>query len=282
MPTSASILIDDRGRQRPVSLRALEADLGHLKPDFDIPGYAVRNLGYVAIEESAGWIRVRLRPSFVGKATLATLLTYVARCGAARIALSWLDDSWRDEVWGEAPRAVRRIAELVGTGQAKPQRGRFLAVRRGLGPILASPRHPLKPVLSSWLDGTCPADLLGFLGAHGLSARAMLAERDGASGGFVFRYSGTGIQIHGGEWSTRAIGRRLEDQPDPEYGRWIAEGCRAADDSKTARHELVAATMLGPNATRQQWRYERLVLPWRLDGRRFVMSVSINPQAASC
>jgi hypothetical protein len=105
----------------------------------------------------------------------------------------------------------------------------------------------------------------------------MIVERHGETGRFVFRHSGHAIRLYDRAWADSAVGRAVEDQPDPAYGTWIAGACRTIDERQVPRYELVTA-QVGP----RQWRYERLMLPWRgPDDRRFVLSVSLRDRTAS-
>jgi hypothetical protein len=95
------------------------------------------------------------------------------------------------------------------------------------------------------------------------------------SGGFRFRHSGGSIELYGAEWSEKAAGRRLSEQPDSAYGAWIEEGCANVDEARNARVELVHAAVVGADRQVRYWRYERLMLPFEAaDGRRVVMSIS--------
>jgi hypothetical protein len=150
----------------------------------------------------------------------------------------------------------------------------YLATRRSLEAVLDPPGHPFAPLLQTWLRGS-REDLMAIARHHRLWERAMVAERDPATGVFRFRHSGGSIQLYGADWSSTATGRPLSQQPDGAYGRWIEQGCAAVDDSGTARIELVHAAVTGADRQLRRWRYERVMLPFEAgDGRRMLMSIS--------
>lgn len=281
MQTTDCFLIDDVGRERPWPGSRIRAELGGRAPDFDIADYAVRNLGYVAVAFSPRYLRVRLRPSLVSPPAAAALLTHIADRRPGRVAISWLAESWRHEVVGNTRTAIARLGAIFADGIGEGVDGRFVATRRSLGSVLATIRHPFAPLLNRWLDAALPDDLVTLLETHGLSHRSAIFERDGATGDFVFRHSGAGIRVYGAAWPGNALGRRLQDMPDPAYGQWIGATYRMVDDVQVARHELVHATIAGADRVRRRWRYERLLLPWRRsDGRRLLLTVSTNVHMA--
>jgi hypothetical protein len=274
------ILVDDTGRPLhwPEDSRRVFATYG--TPDFDFPDYAVRNLGFVSISEQVDVLRVRLRPAFVGHRTAESLLSLLSQRPCARAGLSWFDSTWRHEVCaGSAPleRRLRDILHGAGDDAERP----FLAVPRRIQAVLRAEQNPFAPVLRRWLDDVRPDGITEFLAAYRLYDRAMIVERRPDNGHFVFRHSGHGIRLYAADWSQSAIGRYLHEQPDRAYGRWIADACRAVDERQVPRYELITAHV-APHAgrTTQQWRYERLMLPWRdAAGRHLVVSVSLRDGA---
>ena len=272
------ILIDDTGRELrwPEESGRLFAAYGD--PDFDFPDYAVRNLGFISIAERADFVRVRLRPAFTGRRTEDSLLSFLTRRPCARAAVSWFDSGWRHEVCAGGAPLARRLQEILNGGDADGTERPFLAAPRRIQSILRAERSPFAPVLRRWLDNARPDDIVEFLASCRLYDRAMIVERRPDSGHFVFRHSGHGIQLYASEWSRKAIGRYLHEQPDRAYGAWIADACRTVDERQVPRYELVTARV-APHADRttRQWRYERLMLPWRdADGRHLVVSVSLR------
>ena len=247
-------------------------------PDFDFLDYATRNLGFVAVTQCAGFIRVRLRPAFCCRRTAAALLDFLAQREQARAGITYFSRIWHHEVCAGASLAPR-VAELLAIREDDD--APFHAVPRRISTPLRATGSPFAPILRRWLDNAQPEGLTAFLATCHLYYRSMIVERMGDSGHFIFRHSGRGIQLYPSGWTRSAVGRFLHDQPDRAYGTWIAEACRSVDDRQVPRHELISARVAHETGRAQHhWRYERLMLPWRRgDGRRLIVSVSLRDQA---
>lgn len=273
-------LIDDAGRERQWPGANGGAAFGYHDPDFDFPAYAVRNLGYVMVAARENAIRVRMRPVFVGRRTLDALMAHLARHERMRVAISYFDAAWHHELSGDGRAARARLRAIVEACAREEGGQPFVAARRNIAGVLHKDGEPFAPVLRRWLDGAPPEGLAAFLDSCRLYDRAMIVERARDTGRFVFRHSGENIRLYDRAWAGTAVGRHVEDQPDPAYGAWIAGACRAVDERQVPRYELVTAQVVRPGAAAGQWRYERLMLPWRAaDDRRFVVSVSLRDQA---
>lgn len=276
IPRNGSVLlIDDLGHERLWPSAELAAEHDCPEAEFDFPDHAVRRLGYILVVERLGFLRICMRPLLVSNRAVAALCYLLAERRPRRAAISWFDDEWRHEVCGTSRMLFRRIAEILDGSLHRPRAEPFFATRRSLQAILSPRGHRFEPLLRLWLEGARSEDLKTVLQASGLWDRAMIAHRDAGSGEFFFRHSGSAIQLYGAAWADVAVGRRIADQPDPAYGAWIAESCRAVDDNGEARCELVHANVRGPHGRRRQFRYERLVLSWQAPaGGRTVVSVS--------
>jgi hypothetical protein len=272
------ILIDDLGRVLRWPEDSRSVDAAYRDPDFDFPAYAVRNLGFVMLAERKDFLRIRLRPSFAGHRTTMALMSFVAERRPARAAISQLGRDWRDEVCsGDA--LQRRLDEILQSSSDEAEAPPFLAVPRRITGILRDPGSPFAPVLRRWADQVQPGDIAAFLASSPLHGRALIVQRQPDTGHFVFRHSGHRIQLYQAAWAQSAIGRPLQDQPDEDYGRWIADACRTVDERQVPRFELITARVRAHGGLPRRWRYERLMLPWRdSHGRRFVVSVSLRDQ----
>jgi hypothetical protein len=268
------LVIDDLGEEHFWPSATIFREFESLRADCDPLAYAVRNLGFVLIIDRPGFLRLRLRPLLVSSRTVAALFYWLAEHRPARSAVAWFDDQWHDEVCGGPRQLYQRLSEMLHASARSLVSEPYLATRRSMDAILDPPGHPFAPLLKSWLRGS-REDLLAIARRQGLWERAMVAERDPLSGGFRFRHSGGSIQLYGAEWSEKAAGRRLSEQPDSAYGAWIEQGCANVDEARNVRVELVHAAVVGSDRQVRRWRYERLMLPFEAaDGRRVVMSIS--------
>lgn len=268
------LVIDDLGVEHAWPSSAIFRQFDQLRADHDPLGHVVRKLGFVLIVDRPGFVRLRLRPLLVSTRAVATLLYWLAERRPARGAIAWFDDGWHDEVCGGLRQLYRRLTALFQDSTEVPAPESYLATPRSLDAVLDPPGHLCAPLLETWLSGS-REDLIASAQRLGLWQRAMVAVRDPAEGSFWFRHSGGALRIYGSEWSARAAGLRLREQPDRAYGRWIEQCCAAVDESEKARVELVHASVIGMDGQTRRWRYERLMLPFvAADGRRAVMSVS--------
>lgn len=274
LTSGSCLLIDDAGRVRRWPGPSRGAAFGYGNPDFDFVDYAVRNLGHVMIVERARFVRIRLRPLFVGRRTGAALSAYLAQRAPARIALSVLSNAWHDSLLSLAE-AQQRLDKIWNAAEREQTAPPFTSVRRNLAVILDKDNDPFAPVLRRWLEGTHPENVSALLDTCGLYDRAMIVERRSDTGAFEFRHSGDGLRLYGPSWPAAAPGRRVEDQPDRPYGEWIAQACRSIDSLQVPRYELVDAHIGAAGYPARRWRYERLMLPSRsATGSRLVISIS--------
>src|ERR1700674_2572527 len=108
-----STLIDDRGDVWHAGAPELRRRLGYPDPDFDLPGYAVRNLGFVLVRQKGTSVHVSLRPSLVQPPPLAALFYHLAEAAPERLLLSYLRASWLHEIMRSAYEAMLRLEDLV-------------------------------------------------------------------------------------------------------------------------------------------------------------------------
>jgi hypothetical protein len=278
-PAPTCILIDDAGRRLRWPQDGRRAAAAYRDPDFDFPDYAVRNLGFVMVTQRRDSISVRFRPAFCGRRTAMSMLALAGERPDARAAISYFGRTWSHEVCRGGAALQRRLLEILGEPTGEAGDPPFLAVPRRFSGMLRDADNPFAPVLRRWLDNVQPGDIRAFLESCRLYDRSMIVERTPDTGAFVFRHSGSGLQLYPDNWTRSAVGRQLHDQPDHAYGRWIAEACRAVDDAQVPRYELISATIAPNGRDPRPWRYERLMLPWRdADGARLVVSVSLRDQ----
>jgi hypothetical protein len=268
------LVIDDCGEEHFWPSAAIFREFDGLRTDCDPLSYAVRNLGFVLIIDRPDFLRLRLRPLLVSSRAVAALLYWLAERRPARSAIAWFDHTWHDEVCGGPKQLYARLTEILNSSTRSRLDEPYLATRRSMDTVLDQPGHPFALLLKTWLRSS-REDLIASAQRQGLWERAMVAERDPATGDFCFLHSGGSIQLYGAEWSAKAAGRRLSEQPDAAYGRWIEQGCRAVDEARMARVELVHAAVSGAGGQVRRWRYERLLLPFEAaDSRRVVMSIT--------
>jgi len=275
---SLSFLIDDQGKVWPAGALDLRRRLGYPDPDFDLPAYAMRNLGYVLVRERGNSVHVSLRPAMVRPPALAGLFYHLAEAAPERLLLSYLQREWKHELLRSAHEATLRLEDLVDAASARHPRSTYLVQRHSLAPRRHSALERLSPLLAVWhlVSGRYPDRLVDLLGALGVLDRAVVHRNPAGTNRLIFDHRGTAFSHYRPSWNLLAVGRDIEDQPDRAYAARTAETYRAVLQDEEPRFEAVDAVITTPGRDVLRSRYDRLILPWRgSDGDRFVTGISV-------
>jgi hypothetical protein len=89
----------------------------------------------------------------------------------------------------------------------------------------------------------------------------------------VFRFIGGGFPWLDADFPKRAIGDRLANLPDREYGAWVAAHYAEVAARGEPRYDRVTAHLLLPEDRRYDAHYERLLLPWRTPSGETIVSL---------
>jgi hypothetical protein len=245
--------IDERGEVLAAS--ELKAHLRSGLNAKQLGAYAVLNLGYVALEEQATKLHVRLRPRAVSSVTLAALLYWLGDRGQDRTVVSHFESAWHHEVVGRAS-LLQRIADLVIDPRALRQ-GEFYRKR------LQGADGALGWLVSSWRrEAAAPfSERYREILNNGLAGRYMLIRRPQWSRRLEICDVGRGFLVYDDDWLANAIGRRFEDQPDHLYGRWAAEAYYEASSTGQAVVDDVDALIDRPKQGKARVQYRRIILP---------------------
>jgi hypothetical protein len=244
--------------------KEVEARIGYDDPDFDLTSFAVKNLGFIQVTwASPTTVRVRLHPDQVSPAALESLKSRRDTFGSARVELNWLTNSWQTENYVDAVSALSRVDALI---QAfLPGVERYRANRQELSVLEAADGHPLKLLLQKWRVSfqAFSDSVMPFAIQHGIFSRMMIAGVRKTTPDPVFRYIGDGFsKLWGESFTVNAIGDKIENQPDKQYGAWVSQFYSEVAETARPRFDVVEAIV--PQAQRGPWiRYERLLLPWR-------------------
>lgn len=275
---SFGTLIDDKGEAWPAGAADLRHRLGREPSEFDLVGYAVRNLGFALLRQRGRSIHLSLRPALIAPATLGTLFYRLAEAMPERLLLSYLQSSWQHEVMRSAHEAMLRLEDLVcATSRWRPG-SNYLVQRHPLQPRKHSALQSLGPLLAIWYltGGRWTDQLRDLLATLDLLDKAVVLHNPARSSRLVFDYRGAGFSFYPRCWNLLAVGRDLEDQPDRDYGVRTAQSYREALQENEPRFEAVDAVIRAPGNSARRSRYDRLILPWRGSGNeRFVTGVSV-------
>src|SRR5215467_72046 len=206
------------------------AELGDSNPDYDAVSFAVKNLGFIKfqiLDDSI--IEIELHPRNV-----------------------------------ELP---AQLAELCSPIFAAPPSRRFLAEPRDFSKLAQDPDNPFSPMVHKWRMsfGFFDSTVIAFAIKQQLLSRMMIIGVTPHRVDPIFRFIGDGFPWTDHDYKMGAIGRRIEEQPDKEYGAWVSEFYKFSAQTGQPRYDFVTAEI-------QRWpgksesyvtHYERLLLPWK-------------------
>jgi hypothetical protein len=125
--------------------------------------------------------------------------------------------------------------------------------------------RPIKRVLLSLLGTEWSHELLGSRdeAVHALDRRFVLVEAASHSPSVYFKDVGSGLAKLAEYWLSQAINLRVEDQPDYAYGKWVSGIYREVIATGKPSLEEIDAVITWPENRRENFRYHRLVVPFR-------------------
>jgi len=281
---NAGVVIDDRGDTWDDEPRMLAARLGYREADFDVLGYAVRNLGFIHIAVREGGVRVALRASRFSLVSLASTLFKLADLRPRRILLAvfWGED-WSYEMFSSIGAFTER-AEDLAAGEPVVRRPAWLAAERDIASLAAPTYERLQPLVRLWREqrGALPGDLPQVLFSADLLHRSVLVRQRRKTSRLTVEHFGAGIKMLRPCEGMLAVGRDLNDLPDGAYGDWVADSYARALAGRRIRLDGVRATLKNSEATKIRVRYDRLLMPWRASGGDgFVLSVSMRRELST-
>lgn len=270
------VLIDDMGRSWATGSPALLQSLHIASCDFDLTQYVLRNMGFVRLRSASTGIRITLSPRFLTKAGYEALVCAMVAQDAPRHILEVLDEPDRMEIIPGVEDAAARIADLASAG-GEIRRSDYYSEELSLARLRGNWRlAPLSRMMRRWRAsrGILPDNIDAVFGHAALGGRAIVVRMLNDERGVV-EYAGDGFNCFAPEWRRSVIGRDIREQPDRRYGQLVALGYARTHRSRTPRLELVEAVIRTPGHPLRRSRYERLLLPWRLNGSMFVSAVSV-------
>jgi hypothetical protein len=275
------ILIDERGRRWPDRSWELVRRLGRFDPRLDLSTFAVRERGFIHIRPQENGARVALCAGRFGLETLAGALYELKERRFPRILLAMLvEEEWFYEMLGSAWEFAERAEHLLAGGGVM-ERHPWLAAERDLAALDLPVFSSLRPIVELWRAhrGRLPAELEQTLAAQGLLERMILVRRHAQTSRLVFAHFGGEIECVRPGQNLLLLDRDVDDQPDREYGAWVAKAYSESFAVAVPGLRSIRASVRVSDTTSAQGRYDRLTLPWRGAGNeRFVMGISLTRQ----
>lgn len=269
------LMIDDQGE-------IWRGDSRELRCAFDAPHsggefteYAIKNLGFIAINVFGSSCQARLRPELITQRAVLTLLEWIAGTRLDRMVVSTFEKDWQSELlrMSDVP---RRLMELVAlSAQARPDD--FLADT--LAPSSIKNRPLLSGLVDEWpqIAKQFELEALARLLRTVFRERLVVVKLQDDTAQPVFHQVGKGLLYSEYDtWRSSAIGEPIEDQPDRLFGKWVADVYRDAATNPRPKIEAVDVIMRWPHAGRSRHRYKRLILPFQSpDATRFLFGGTI-------
>jgi hypothetical protein len=257
-----SVIFDDRGEVWDARGRGLAQDLNASVGGDELVEYTIRNLGFVAVKEMGGSLRISLRPAVVSPIAFSALLYWLHDRVVDRVLISFLDRDWSDEMLRSRQDAVKKLMARIDLGHGTRE-GDFLSRELPLESLPQS--SPLRGVLDVWsqLAGRFDRKRLAPLLQRALKGRFVMVESTPENPSLVITDVGPGLTKPAEYWLARSIGNRVEDQPDYDYGKWVAGHYRKVVATGEPSLSDVDAVINWPQHARRSFRYKRLVVPFK-------------------
>jgi len=269
------LLVDDQGE-------IWRGDSRQLRAAFDSPysggefiEYAVKNLGFIAINVFGASCQARLRPDLVTERAALSLLEWITTTRLDRMVVSAFDKEWSNELLRMTDVPNRLAQMLTHSGRARPDD--FLS--RTLDTSSIGNRPLLRDLIHAWphIVGQYEFDALITLLRGVFKNRLVVVKRPTETPRLLFHEVGEGLLYSAYDtWRACAIGAPVEEQPDRNFGRWVSRIYEEASTESSPRIEAVDAIMRWPHAGRSRHRYKRLIFPFTAsDTPRFLIGGTI-------
>lgn len=255
------------------------AALGDPEPDYDGAAFAVKNLGLIRFQIlDNSIIEIDLHPRNVEIPALLAIQQQILSSQIKLFRLKYFDVDWKSEIICSAELAVARLSELCAPRFALSAEERFLVEPQNFSDVFQTEGGPLRLIAQKWRMslGHFDPSVIPFAIKHQLFSLMVIAGIKAGGGDPVFRFIGDGFKWLESEYQFYGIGERIDNLPDKEYGRWLAEFYKSVATSGQPRYDIITATIQTGLGKRKPYltRYERLLLPWKTRSDEIFVSLS--------
>ncbi|MGI9425101.1 MAG: hypothetical protein ACR2PA_18035 [Hyphomicrobiaceae bacterium] len=255
-----AFLIDKTGREwAQLSLRRSEKFDDLLVGRSGLEAF-VCDTGAVVFRQRSRYLEIVVCPSRVTDAALTATATRLAGLTCCRCVLTHFERSWLHEVIPRKHGVIKRLADLVV--EARSNRcGDYLSRSRPLASLGRS--HPLHTIFQLWKSHAGHYHAEAYRAAlHDLNCgRHLVLGRSLTSSDFVFHEIGRGVSLYDESWRGRAVGGRLQDQPDFALGKWVANAYEQTLQEGQPRLDDVDVIVSRPRQDKYRTCYQRMILP---------------------
>lgn len=185
--------------------------------------FLIKNIGFVALATSSGSATIRAAPALVTYACFTKVSELITQRMPARVALSWFDASWHHEVRRGAVDGRERLMHLMLEAEGNCSTAYGIQPRRTDDLAVG---NPLANTLELWRErgGCIDIDEQSEPIRTAIGGKYTIVRRDPDRKTIEFAHFGDGIDLYGsGSWKRRLVGCRVDEQPDLEFGRWLAD-----------------------------------------------------------
>ncbi len=245
------------------------AALGDPDPDYDAVLFAVKNLGFIkyqVIQHSI--VEIELHPRNVELPALLAVQQRLLSSEVRLFRIKYFDTNWQSEISSSVEATIERLSELCTPTFTPPEAERFVVEPKDFSTLFDDDQNNLRPIAQKWrmAFGRFDPTVISLAITSKLLSRLMIVGVTPKRAEPIFRFIGDGHRWLGGKSHLNAIGEKVENQPDKEYGEWVTNFYKSVALSGQPRYDLVSAHLQYEDETgkpRRQVRYERLLLPWR-------------------
>jgi hypothetical protein len=263
-----TMLVTSEGRWVLEGSAEFLAALGDPNPDYDSTLFAIKNLGFIKfqmIDNSV--IEIELHPQNVELPGLLAVQQQLLSSQVKLFRIKYFETSWKSEIMVSSELAIARLSELCSPAFAPPSSNRFIAEPREYATLFNKPEHPLGLMAQKWRMsfGSFDPTVISFAIKHQLLSRMMVVGVGPRRKDPVFRFIGDGFKWLETDYQFYGIGESIENQPDKEYGLWVAEFYKSVARTGQPRYDIIRAAIQGRPSEPGLFttHYERLLLPWR-------------------
>jgi hypothetical protein len=237
-------------------------------PDYDGEAFAVKNLGFIKLQViQDSLIEIDLHPRNVELPALLAAQQQLLMATVKLFRIKYFDTTWHSEISSSAEHTIERLSELCAPVYTEPQSNRFIVERQRFGKLFEE-ESQLVPLAQKWRAsfGLFDSSIISLAMRHQLLSRLMIVGVKPRDPEPVFRFLGDGHRWLGGDNHHMFVGQKIVDQPDREYGEWVAEFYKSVATSGQPRYDLVTAWLRYEDQEGSPQRliqYQRLLLPWK-------------------
>jgi hypothetical protein len=241
------------------------AALGDPDPDYDAEAFAVKNLGFIkfsTIERAI--VEIELHPRNVALPALLAVQQHIQSSNVNLFRIKYFDTAWNSEITSSAEQAIVRLSQLTAPTFVATSRERFIIEPQDYSRFLRDENNTLRLMAQKWRMsfGRFDSSLIPFAINHELLPHLIIAGVKPQPADPVFRFIGdASSNWAGSRYHFTALGDKLENFPDKDYGSWVAEYYKSVASTGQPRYDHVSAS-IQREATPYVTHYERLMLPW--------------------